>query len=79
MDTLACGFQALDYSACTKMLGPVVPGATFARGARILPEPLMNWIVWRHLILVLWLDGSILMILGWLQNGVIPQTTWGAF
>lgn len=25
MDTLACGFQALDYPACTKMLGPVVP------------------------------------------------------
>ena len=28
MDTLACGFQALDYPACTKLLGPVVPGAT---------------------------------------------------
>ncbi len=26
MDTLACGFQALDYPACTKLLGPVVPG-----------------------------------------------------
>ena len=24
MDTLACGFQALDYPACTKLLGPVV-------------------------------------------------------
>ena len=35
MDTLACGFQALDYSACTKMLGPVVPGATLRGGARI--------------------------------------------
>ena len=30
MDTLACGFQALDYPACTKLLGPVVPGATLA-------------------------------------------------
>ena len=27
MDTLACGFQALKYPACTKLLGPVVPGA----------------------------------------------------
>ena len=27
LDTLACGFQALDYPACTKLLGPVVPGA----------------------------------------------------
>ncbi len=35
MDTLACGFQALDFPACTKMLGPVVPGATLAGGARV--------------------------------------------
>src|SRR5687768_11003177 len=35
MDTLACGFQALQYPACTKLMGPVVPGATMARGARV--------------------------------------------
>ena len=35
MDTLACGFQALDDPACTKLLGPVVPGATLAGGARV--------------------------------------------
>jgi len=35
MDTLACGFQALDYPACTKLLGPVVPGATLAGGSRV--------------------------------------------
>ena len=35
MDTLACGFQALDFPACTKMLGPVVPGATLAGGSRV--------------------------------------------
>ena len=35
MDTLACGFQALQYPACTKLLGPVVPGATLAGGARV--------------------------------------------
>ena len=35
MDTLACGFQALDYPACTKLLGPLVPGATLAGGARV--------------------------------------------
>ena len=35
MDTLACSFQALDYPACTKLLGPVVPGATLAGGARV--------------------------------------------
>lgn len=35
MDTLACAFQALDYPACTKLLGPVVPGATLPGGARV--------------------------------------------
>ncbi len=35
MDTIACGFQALDYPACTKLLGPVVPGATLPGGARV--------------------------------------------
>ncbi|MEX2126424.1 MAG: bifunctional 2-methylcitrate dehydratase/aconitate hydratase [Woeseia sp.] len=35
MDTLACGFQALDYPACTRLMGPVVPGATLAGGARV--------------------------------------------
>ncbi|MCH9004150.1 MAG: bifunctional 2-methylcitrate dehydratase/aconitate hydratase [Proteobacteria bacterium] len=35
MDTLASGFQALDYPACTKLMGPVVPGATLSGGARV--------------------------------------------
>ncbi len=35
MDTLACGFQALKYPACTKLMGPAVPGATLTNGARV--------------------------------------------
>jgi 2-methylcitrate dehydratase len=35
MDSLACAFQALKYPACTKLLGPVVPGATMPGGARV--------------------------------------------
>jgi 2-methylcitrate dehydratase len=35
MDTLACGFQALKYPACTKLLGPVVAGAAMVGGARV--------------------------------------------
>ena len=35
MDTLACGFQALKYPACRKLLGPVVPGASMPGGARV--------------------------------------------
>jgi 2-methylcitrate dehydratase len=35
MDTLACGFQALKYPACTRLLGPIVPGALMPGGARV--------------------------------------------
>lgn len=35
MDTLGCGMLALNYPACTRMLGPVVPGAELAGGARV--------------------------------------------
>ncbi|MBV8343196.1 MAG: bifunctional 2-methylcitrate dehydratase/aconitate hydratase, partial [Gammaproteobacteria bacterium] len=35
MDTLACGFLALKYPACRKLLGPVVPGAVMPGGARV--------------------------------------------
>jgi 2-methylcitrate dehydratase len=35
MDTLACGLQALRFPACTKLLGPVVPGAVMPGGARV--------------------------------------------
>jgi 2-methylcitrate dehydratase len=39
LDTLACGFQALKYPACTRLLGPVVPGASLAGGARVPGTP----------------------------------------
>lgn len=35
MDTLGCGFLALNYSECTKIMGPVVPGAVLIDGARV--------------------------------------------
>jgi 2-methylcitrate dehydratase len=35
LDTLGCGLQALDFPACTKLLGPVVPGLTMQNGARV--------------------------------------------
>jgi len=35
MDTLGCGILALNYPACTKLLGPVVKGADFSGGARV--------------------------------------------
>ena len=35
LDTLACAMMALKFPACTKMLGPVVPGAEMPNGARV--------------------------------------------
>jgi len=35
MDTIGCGLLALEYPACTKMLGPIVPGAGLCNGARV--------------------------------------------
>ncbi len=35
MDTLGCGLLALNYPACAKLLGPAVPGALLAGGARV--------------------------------------------
>jgi len=35
MDALACALMALDFPACTRLLGPLVPGATLTGGARV--------------------------------------------
>jgi len=35
MDTLGCGLEALEYPACTKLLGPLVAGTAVAKGARV--------------------------------------------
>ncbi len=35
IDTLGCGLEALEYPACTKLLGPIVPGTIVPHGAKI--------------------------------------------
>lgn len=35
MDALGCAILALQYPACTKLLGPIVPGTTVPVGARV--------------------------------------------
>jgi len=35
MDTLGCGLEALSYPACTKLLGPIVPGTVVPNGAKV--------------------------------------------
>src|SRR3990167_9107581 len=35
LDTLSCGFLALTYPACSKLLGPIVAGTVVPQGARV--------------------------------------------
>jgi 2-methylcitrate dehydratase len=35
IDTLGCGLEALEYPACTKLLGPIVPGTVVPNGAKV--------------------------------------------
>ncbi|HUH39965.1 MAG TPA: bifunctional 2-methylcitrate dehydratase/aconitate hydratase, partial [Castellaniella sp.] len=35
IDTLGCGLEALEYPACRKLLGPVVPGTVVPNGAKV--------------------------------------------
>src|SRR5487761_157838 len=35
LDTLGCGLEALEYPACAKLLGPIVPGTVVPGGAKV--------------------------------------------
>ena len=35
IDSLGCALEALEHPACTKLLGPLVPGAALGNGARV--------------------------------------------
>ncbi len=39
LDTLGCGLEALEYPACTKLLGPIVPGTIVPHGAKVPGTP----------------------------------------
>src|ERR1700753_4289103 len=39
IDTLGCGLEALSYPACTKLMGPVVPGTIVPNGAKVPGTP----------------------------------------
>ncbi|MBM3359708.1 MAG: bifunctional 2-methylcitrate dehydratase/aconitate hydratase [Betaproteobacteria bacterium] len=39
IDSLGCGFEALSYPACTKLLGPLVPGTVVPNGAKVPGTP----------------------------------------
>lgn len=35
LDTIGCGLESLEYAACRKLLGPIVPGVRISNGARV--------------------------------------------
>lgn len=35
LDTIGCGLESLEYQACTKLLGPLVPGTRVENGVRV--------------------------------------------
>lgn len=35
LDTIGCGLESLEYPACTKLLGPLVPGTRVEKGVRV--------------------------------------------
>jgi 2-methylcitrate dehydratase len=39
IDSLGCGFEALSYPACTKLLGPIASGTIVPHGARVPGTP----------------------------------------
>ncbi|MFN7753475.1 MAG: bifunctional 2-methylcitrate dehydratase/aconitate hydratase [Pseudomonadota bacterium] len=39
LDTIGCGLEALEYPACTKLLGPIVPGTIVPHGAKVPGTP----------------------------------------
>jgi 2-methylcitrate dehydratase len=39
LDTLGCGLEALTYPACTKLLGPIIPGTIVPNGAKVPGTP----------------------------------------
>jgi 2-methylcitrate dehydratase len=59
MDTLGCGFEALEYPACTKLLGPidaatVVPSGARVPGTKFQLDPVQA--AWNLGAMIRWLD-----------------------
>jgi 2-methylcitrate dehydratase len=59
LDTLGCGLEALEYPACTKLLGPIVPGTIVPDGAKVPGtsyqlDPVQA--AWNLGVMVRWLD-----------------------
>ncbi len=80
MDTLACGFQALQYPACHEVAGAGGAGCGDAgRLAKCRARATSSTRCRRRSISARWFAGSISMTRGWRRSGVILPTTSAAF
>ncbi|GHL45488.1 hypothetical protein ECZU29_03380 [Escherichia coli] len=79
LDTLGCGLEALEYPACKKLLGPIVPGTVVPNGVRV-PGTQFQLDPVRAAFnigaMIRWLDFN---DTGWRRSGGILPTTSAAF
>src|SRR5487761_2232257 len=76
IDTLGCGLEALSYPACTKLMGPIVPGTVVPHGAKVPGTQFQLDPVHAAFnigCMIRWLDFN---TPGLPRNGAIPPTTW---
>ena len=79
LDTLGCGLEALEYPACKKLLGPIVPGTVVPNGVRVPGtqfqlDPVQA--AFNIGAMIRWLVST---IPGWRRSGGILPTTSAAF
>ena len=77
LDTLGCGFEALSYPACTKLMGPIVPGTIVPHGAKVPGTPYQLDPVQAAFnigCMIRWLDST---TPGSPRNGAIPSDNLG--
>lgn len=79
LDTLGCGLEALEYPACKKLLGPIVPGTVVPNGVRVPGtqfqlDPVQA--AFNIGAMIRWLDFN---DTGWRLSGAILPTTSAAF
>ena len=78
LDTLGCGLEALEYPACKKLLGPIVPGTVVPNGVRVPGtqfqlDPVQA--AFNIGAMIRWLDFNDT----WRRSGAILPTTSAAF
>ena len=74
LDTLGCGLEALEYPACKKLLGPIVPGTVVPNGVRV-PGTQFQF----DPVQAAFNIGAMIRWLDWRRSGGILPTTSAAF